>query len=176
MNIHLKKEFRFEASHQLPNHDGKCARLHGHSWVLSVWWFGPISEESGSPKEGMGVDYVDIKAAVQPIIEMLDHHHLGNGAADLSTPEYWLGADVLLRCLDFPLVPTSENILIWIASQLPPDFNWSCLALQETCTSEARLYAVDYAFHNAMKSEKDFIQTQDGKIEVLEDELPSKRR
>jgi 6-pyruvoyltetrahydropterin/6-carboxytetrahydropterin synthase len=28
----LAKEFRFEAAHQLPYHDGKCARLHGHSW------------------------------------------------------------------------------------------------------------------------------------------------
>jgi 6-pyruvoyltetrahydropterin/6-carboxytetrahydropterin synthase len=139
MNVHLCKEFRFEASHQLPNHDGKCARLHGHSWVLKVWVYGPVQEEEG-PKQGMVMDYVDIKAVVQPIVDSLDHHHLGHGDRGL--------ADAHLLTRSFPLVPTSENILIWIAGQLvknAPNFNWTCLALNETCTSEARLYASDYA-------------------------------
>lgn len=156
MRIHLRKEFRFEASHQLPNHDGKCANLHGHSWVLNVWWAGQISEESGNPKEGMGMDYGEIKSVVEPIVKMLDHNHLGNGAADKDMPEYWLGAEHSLRRLNFPEVPTSENILVWIAKQLPSDFNWQCLALNETCTSEARLYAADYAF--ATRLEKDHEQ------------------
>jgi 6-pyruvoyltetrahydropterin/6-carboxytetrahydropterin synthase len=29
----LKERFSFEAAHFLPLHDGKCRRLHGHSWV-----------------------------------------------------------------------------------------------------------------------------------------------
>ncbi len=32
----LKKTFPFEAAHQLKYHDGKCARLHGHSFKLTV--------------------------------------------------------------------------------------------------------------------------------------------
>ncbi|NES98612.1 MAG: 6-carboxytetrahydropterin synthase QueD, partial [Desertifilum sp. SIO1I2] len=32
----IYKEFRFEAAHHLPHHDGKCRRLHGHSWVGRV--------------------------------------------------------------------------------------------------------------------------------------------
>lgn len=166
MNVHLKKTFTFEASHQLPNHDGKCARLHGHSWVLDVWCIAPVNEEAGHPKEGIGIDYYDIKEIVNPIIEKLDHHHLGCGKGHtlLSDPllhedgessvnhfaatRYTLINDV--EGMPDRFVPTSENLLIWIAEQLPTHFNWSCLALHETCTSEARLYAVDYAQHNAI--------------------------
>jgi 6-pyruvoyltetrahydropterin/6-carboxytetrahydropterin synthase len=152
MLMDIGKEFRFEASHQLPNHDGKCARLHGHSWVLKVFVQGSVSEEFG-PKEGMVKDFADIKEVVQPIIDMLDHHHLGRGAADLDVPEYWLHAPKHLRELNFPTIPTSENILIWIADQLTPTgLNWSCLVLSETCTSEARLFAVNYAIHNTLKA------------------------
>lgn len=159
MNMHLKKEFRFEASHQLPNHNGKCARLHGHSWVLCVWVMGPVLENPGHPKEGMVVDYYDIGQVVKPIIELLDHRHLGYGIAEVEDADGAYGG--ILQCdkelwdKNFPIVPTSENILIWIAEQLPKDFNWSCLALNETCTSEARLYAVDYAAHNARMESSD---------------------
>lgn len=120
MIVHLSKEFRFEASHQLPNHDGKCARLHGHSWVLLVGVVGVVNTVKGFAKEGMVRDYADIKGPMQPLIDQLDHHHLN----DL------LG--------DYP--PTSENVLIWIASHLEEmDFDWEFLILEETCTSKATL-------------------------------------
>lgn len=48
----LEKTFRFEASHQLPKHDGKCARLHGHSWVGRVVIEGPDLIGDGA-KAGM---------------------------------------------------------------------------------------------------------------------------
>jgi 6-pyruvoyl-tetrahydropterin synthase len=104
---------------------------------------GPISTVTGGPKEGMAIDYADIKVIVNPIIEMLDHHHLGSS----SVSGLYLPADEQLFNLAFPEVPTSENVLMWIASQLPEGFNWQCLALNETCTSEARIYATDYAVH-----------------------------
>jgi 6-pyruvoyltetrahydropterin/6-carboxytetrahydropterin synthase len=148
MIAHLKKEFRFEASHQLPNHDGKCARLHGHSWVLNVWVSGPINNAPG-PKEGMAIDYADIKKVVQPIVDLLDHRHLGTGlhAGVLVPPDNLLLRTDGMMGTKFPPIPTSENILMWIASQLPPTFNWQCLEICETCTSAARIYATDYAQH-----------------------------
>lgn len=139
MIVSLKKEFRFEASHQLPNHDGKCARLHGHSWRLVVEIEGDVKNEPDSPKDGMVMDYTDMKAIVQPIIEMLDHHHLGSGHVS----DNWGNSFILESDVDnIPsfFVPTSENLLGWIARQLPYDFPWASLSLNETCTSEAILY------------------------------------
>lgn len=152
MIMEVSKEFRFEASHQLPNHDGKCRRLHGHSFRLVVTCAAEINGHRGEPKEGMVVDYSVIKDTVQPIIDALDHYHLGSGLVEAfdegkhpSGNEATfiithLPADEHLRRVNFPLVPTSENILIWIASQLPLDFCWFKLELNETCTSAAVLY------------------------------------
>src|SRR5438034_5141876 len=50
----LRKTFRFEASHILPKHPGKCSRLHGHSWVLHVSITGPINRDTG-----FVMDYAD---------------------------------------------------------------------------------------------------------------------
>lgn len=48
----LRKDFTFEAAHLLPHHDGKCARLHGHSWRMTVEIQSDRLETEG-PKDGV---------------------------------------------------------------------------------------------------------------------------
>lgn len=84
----IYKDFTFEASHIIPNHPGKCRNLHGHSWKVRV----AICQMKNAVT-GMVCDYADIKAAVQPIIQRLDHQHLN-----------W-----------FMQLPTSENLAVYIA-------------------------------------------------------------
>ncbi len=115
----LNKEFRFEASHQLIGHDGKCARLHGHSWILTVEVWGNELVEVG-PKAEMLVDYGHIKAVVEPMIEQsLDHWHLND---TLQTSR-----------------PTSEFIARWafdhIKLALP---QLRAVTISETCTTACR--------------------------------------
>lgn len=72
----VTKRFRFEASHQLPNHPGKCKNLHGHSWVLEVSVEGEVASNTG-----MVIDYADISQIINPILAYpkgLDHSHLNN--------------------------------------------------------------------------------------------------
>lgn len=96
----LTKTFPFEASHQLPQHDGKCANLHGHSYLLTVEVQGTTLQQEG-PKTGMVVDYGDISAVVQPLLKAyLDHH-------DLNTS------------LPLPTT-TAEAIAAWVYQQLQP--------------------------------------------------------
>lgn len=141
----LRKTFKFEASHILPRHKGKCSRLHGHSWVLHVFVEGERNEETGFVK-----DYAEISDVVKPLIERLDHRHFGQWFQD----EYPHG------CKDFmgwevnaawavpgmspEFYPSSENLLIWIGHQLRKDLSWSKLALEETCTSYCELTWQDY--------------------------------
>jgi 6-pyruvoyltetrahydropterin/6-carboxytetrahydropterin synthase len=111
--MELRKTFRFEASHVLPKHPGKCSRLHGHSWVLHVFVEGPVEEMTG-----FVMDFGDISSFVKPLIDnLLDHYHLND-----TTKIY----------------PSSENLLIWIGRELYA-YRWSKLALEETCTSYAEL-------------------------------------
>lgn len=112
----LGKEFRFEAAHKLPHHDGKCARLHGHSWKGIVYVKGNALMTNG-PKAGMVMDYADIKQALNPLVDrFLDHHYL-NETTQLENP-------------------TSEVLAKWIFDQLEqaglPVF---AVRIDETCTS-----------------------------------------
>ena len=142
--MELTKTYRFEASHILLKHSGKCSRLHGHSWVLHVSVEGPVNSETG-----FVMDYGDISKVVKPLVERLDHRHLG---------EWRVGDNHYSSSVkDLPedFYPTSENLLWWVAEQLadldsyydkPKDdiilryvIEWSKLSLEETCTSRATL-------------------------------------
>lgn len=63
----VAKEFRFEAAHRLPFHQGKCRHLHGHSYKIIV-------ELEGEPDQnGFVIDFNEIKNRINPYIQELDH-------------------------------------------------------------------------------------------------------
>lgn len=112
----LTKQFRFEAAHRLPGHDGKCARLHGHSWVGYVVVEGDKLHATG-PKAGMLVDFGDMSKPVKVMVdEHLDHYYL-NESTGLDNP-------------------TSEEVARWIFDYLA---TWipllKAVVIEETCTS-----------------------------------------
>ena len=103
----ISKIFRFEAAHHLPNHDGKCQRVHGHSWVATVTVACPRLVRQGS-KQGMVMDFGDLKAVVQPIIDQyLDHWDLNE---------------------TIPVYPTSENIACWLFERITTTRTWAMLS------------------------------------------------
>lgn len=111
----LTKRFTFEAAHRLPNHDGKCRRLHGHSWAAIVELGGSALHDTG-PKQGMVVDYSDIKGAVGPLVEeYLDHHYL-NETLEMENP-------------------TSEQIARWLFGKIKIRVpGLLSVTIEETCT------------------------------------------
>lgn len=65
----VRRRFRFEAAHRLPNHPGKCRRLHGHSYELVVHVDRPVEAHSG-----MAIDFGDLKRVVaERVVDRLDH-------------------------------------------------------------------------------------------------------
>lgn len=118
----LTKDFRFEASHRLPHHDGKCFRLHGHSFKGQVHLMSPTLIEEG-PKQGMVIDYSDVSKVVKAMVdEHLDHYHLN---------------DLLSN-------PTSENLAQWVYTYLKPDLPMLvAVEIEETCTARCVYQPVD---------------------------------
>ena len=114
----LEKSFRFEASHILPRHNGKCSRLHGHSWIGRVVVEGNNLTEEG-PKSGMLVDYGDLAVLIRPLVENhLDHWHL-NDSTGLENPTSEELAKLIYHRLKTVLPQLVE------------------LQIEETCTSKA---------------------------------------
>lgn len=63
----IAKDFHWEMGHRLPYHKGKCVNLHGHSYKAVIEIEGTID------KNGLVIDFYDLKKIVNPIIEKLDH-------------------------------------------------------------------------------------------------------
>jgi len=75
--MYLKTETQIEIAHFLPNYQGPCQQLHGHSVKVVVEVEGDVN-----PKTGMVIDFVKLK---KPIKE-LDHKEL-NLFLDIPTAE-----------------------------------------------------------------------------------------
>lgn len=75
MIVELLKEYRFEAAHRLPavppGH--KCARMHGHSYVITLGLQGPVD-----PQTGWLVDYAVMDDAWADLHARLDHRCLND--------------------------------------------------------------------------------------------------
>ncbi len=61
-SVQLHTEVKLEAAHRVPNHDGKCKYLHGHSWRVLIDIEGTVCEDAASPDYGMVVDFAKVKA------------------------------------------------------------------------------------------------------------------
>ena len=73
----IAKEFTFDAAHSLPNSDGPCKRLHGHTYRVTVVARGRTQPLDGRAEEGMVVDFTRIKEVFKRRVEALcDHQYL----------------------------------------------------------------------------------------------------
>ena len=89
------KEIRFEAAHRLPNYQGKCEHLHGHSWRFQL-----TVEAAVNPADGMAIDFLEIQQVVKDrCLETLDHSYLN----------------------DYIEHPSAENVALWIWEKVADD-------------------------------------------------------
>ena len=104
MRVSLSKTFSFEAAHWLPTfpEGHKCRRLHGHSFHVDVQVEGDVPEE-----QGFLLDYGEIKKAISPIHDMLDHRCL-NEIEGLENPTAEQLARWIWRRLEHELPLLSE--------------------------------------------------------------------
>jgi 6-pyruvoyltetrahydropterin/6-carboxytetrahydropterin synthase len=99
MIVAITKQFSFEAAHFLPDYDGKCNSLHGHSYKLRVTVARVDKAVTvGGQEDGMVIDFGVLKKIVnEKIISKLDHAYLNE---------------------IFPFRPTAELMARWMFQEL----------------------------------------------------------
>ena len=90
----VSKTFEIAGAHSLTlDYPSKCANLHGHNWIVTVW-----CKAEELDRNGMVVDFTHAKKLVH---DKLDHQNLN---------------EVL------PFNPTAENVARWIVDNVPNCF------------------------------------------------------
>lgn len=121
--VYITKRDSFEAAHHLPNHYGKCANLHGHSYKLEVTVSGFIDAElmmqgesyNAVPDLGMVIDFSTLKTYMKKVVDKFDHSNLN----------------------DYFVLPTAEIMTVDIFNTLQADLSHydikvECVKLWET--------------------------------------------
>ncbi len=138
MNLRVTKIFDFETAHALWNYDGKCKNIHGHSYKLTVSITGKIINDPSNVKNGMIIDFGDLKKVVNTnVVDQFDHCLLLNG----NTPhkDYAKVENGFSKIMLCDYQPTAENMLIDMVGRirlnLPQHITLKYARLQETDNS-----------------------------------------
>ena len=144
--IRITKAYKLDMAHALPGHDGLCKNIHGHSYELLVTLIGEPINDQNSPKNGMVIDFKDLKKIIKDlIVDQFDHSLVLRD----DTPEALLTQMQIAysRIILVNYQPTSENMIIDFANRiknrLPDNVKLHHLKLWETVTSYTEWYAED---------------------------------
>lgn len=139
MKLKISKEFHWQMSHRLPSHKGLCSNIHGHSYKLRVTLVGETNPN------GMVMDFYDLVAIVQPLIDQLEH----SVAVDKDDAKFIAFLkENNFRYVELPTATTSENLSFWIANQVAekikiyPNIDKLIVRFYETADSFAE-YEID---------------------------------
>jgi 6-pyruvoyltetrahydropterin/6-carboxytetrahydropterin synthase len=144
--IRVTREFTFEMAHVLLNYDGPCKNVHGHSYRLFVTLSGVPVKDSVNPKNGMVIDFSDLKNIVlEKIINRFDHSVVIS--SDFDREKMGMTEKIFGNTVIVDYQPTCENLVADFAGRLineiPPGIKLHSLRLCETAKSYAEWFAED---------------------------------
>ena len=127
-------------------YDGPCRNIHGHSYILEVTLAGEPLKCPGDPRDGMIMDFGELKNLVKEhIISRFDHALMINNLVPGEQQEVLSKISENLLVVAFQ--PTTEKIAAYIAGivqeQLPADVSLFSVRLYETVTAFAEWFAGD---------------------------------
>jgi len=144
--IRVTREFSFEMAHVLGNYDGPCRNVHGHSYRLFVTLTGVPVNDPANPKNGMVIDFTDLKNIVlTSIVNQFDHSVVL--CRDFDTEKRTMMENTFGNTVIVDYQPTCENLVADFAQRLselmPAGVKLHSLKLHETAKSFAEWFAED---------------------------------
>lgn len=98
----------FDSAHFLHGYNGKCANIHGHRWTLQVTIAAESLQQVGE-KDGMVIDFGDLKKAVRALADDWDHALIyQENSLKYATVAALTDENFRLICV--PFRPTAENM------------------------------------------------------------------
>lgn len=145
--VRVTKQFKFETGHAIYGYDGLCKNVHGHSFKLDVTIIGQPITDPDHVKNGMVIDFGDLKTIVnKEIVQPFDHATVLN----VKSPHKAIADEMEIRghkILKVSYQPTCEMMIIDFAlklkAKLPDHLKLYSLKLRETETAFAEWYADD---------------------------------
>lgn len=144
--VRVTKIFNFEMAHALWGYDGLCKNIHGHSYILKVTVSGEPINDPADIKDGMVIDFGDLKRVAKAhIVDIFDHSVVLNKRAPV---EKFEGINEMFdRKMYTDFQPTAENLVIFFADilkrELPSSVKLESVVLFETANSYAEWLAAD---------------------------------
>lgn len=131
----ITKEFKVSMGHRLSQHQGLCKNIHGHNYRIEVG----IKSETLN-KNGMVMDFTDLKNIVRGYISILDHVLMFN-QNDYTIVEKLTDLLPQLKILTTPYEPTAENMCAemykFVKMKLPEGVEMDYITMYETDSSKA---------------------------------------
>ena len=144
--IRVTREFTFEMAHVLWNYDGPCRNVHGHSYRLFVTISGVPVNDIKNPKNGMVIDFADLKAIVfKEIVSVFDHAVVVS--RDFDREKITMFKETFGNTVIVDYQPTCENLVADFARRIqelmPAGIRLYSLKLYETAKSYAEWFSSD---------------------------------
>jgi len=118
----LKIVTDFGAAHSLRDYPGDCARLHGHNWGVEM-----SVEAKELDKDGIAIDFREIKKQTKVVVKRLDHQYLNE-----------------ISPFD-KLNPTAENIAKYLFQEVGKLINNQAVRVSEVIIWETPRASVTYS-------------------------------
>lgn len=144
--LRVTKKFTFDMAHALYGYDGPCKNIHGHTYVLSVTLKGKVLVDNKHPKNGLVLDFTDLKKIVNhAVINVFDHSLTLNETCTDALKKELQGNFDKINYVHYQ--PSCENLMIdfvtRIKNHLPQNVILHNLKLEETPTSFAEWFLED---------------------------------
>lgn len=105
----ITRRLEFDAGHRIPDHRSLCKHLHGHRYAIEVTVSGDITRLDGDARNGMVLDFSEVKAVMREIVvDVWDHAFLVY-VQDRQIVEF-LNTLPAHRTVVLDVVPTAENL------------------------------------------------------------------
>lgn len=98
----------FDSAHFLKGYNGKCANIHGHRWTLKVTIQADALQQGGE-KDGMVLDFGDLKKAVRALADEWDHALIYEEGTLMEATLAAMQAEQF-RLIAVPFRPTAEHM------------------------------------------------------------------